>query len=136
MKQEVVSIGYKSYDVVRLVILLESEDVLVISRSNVMLKFTIILFLSGLLQAREGLVIESVDVERQKPFIDNLIEYIEVNMLFCLLSATVCSLWAMYTRRSSILWFILGLVAAPISLIVMLIISSRDLNKGRMRFWD
>ena len=135
MKQEVVSIGYKSYDVVRLVILLESEDVLAISRLNAMLKFTIILFLSGLLQAREGLVIESVDVERQKPFIDSLIEYIEVNILFCWLSATVCSLWAMYTRRSSILWFILGLVA-PISLIVMLIISSRDLNKGRMKFWD
>jgi len=52
------------------------------------------------------------------------------------LSATFCSLWAQYTRRSSILWFALGFLVAPIALFVLLYMSSSDLNKGRMKPWN
>jgi len=72
--------------------------------SNIMLKFILVLLFGGILQAQEELVLnhnlneqelvlEAADAERQESFLDSLIEYIRVNILFCWLSATVCSLW-------------------------------------------
>ncbi len=56
--------------------------------------------------------------------------------LILLLSAAFCSLWAQYTRRSSILWFALGFFLAPMTIIVLLCKSSNDLNNGRMKPWN
>ena len=67
--------------------------------------------------------------------LDKLEDDIEQAGFGLFVSAAFCSLWAMYTRRSSVLWFFLGLILAPFALIALLWKSSSDLNSGRMRYW-
>ena len=80
--------------------------------------------------------LESRNEMRTESRMDRLEDDIEQGAFILFVCATLSSLWAMYTRRSSVLWFFLGLVFAPFALIVILWKSSNDLNSGRMRCWD
>ena len=55
----------------------------------------------------------------------------DVAMVFVLLlSAVVCALWALYTGRSALLWFVLGLFLNVFAWICMLYLARRDVKKA------
>lgn len=53
--------------------------------------------------------------------------------LLLLLSGVVCALWAQYSGRSGLLWFVLGFVLSVFTWIALLYLTRRDLRTGRTR---
>ena len=58
-----------------------------------------------------------------------------VVVLVLLLGGVLCGVWAQYSGRSGVLWFVLGLVLNMVAWALVLLLTHRDLKLGRTRRW-